>query len=229
MTPGAGELNFSEPDGGAPSNGAGGAAAAAGGSNYSASTGTVTPSGSFSLPPSEGRGRPVSTANADATFVDMAESTITIARSIYAMLLDSFDADYDGDDDDSGVLMRELGPRRVKELTDLCILGNETTTKLRGALGRVRAPDSRGPLKFSPADAKRLGDEAYAFVQTVIRFAKLVKAISLEHGFAPRIREGVGQLTIATRELAKSLHTATSFRPSVPSSTSSGGAPTPRP
>lgn len=38
--------------------------------------------------------------------------------------------------------------------------------------------------------------------QTVIRFAKLVKAISLEHGFAPRIREGVGQLTIATREVS---------------------------
>lgn len=164
MTPGAGELNFSEPDGGTTSNGAG-AGAASGGLGYPPATGTVTPSGSFSLPPSEGRGRPVSTANADATFVDMAESTITIARSIYAMLLDSFDADYDGDDDGSGVLMRELGPRRVKELTDLCILGNETTTKLRGALGRVRAPDSRGPLKFSPADAKRLGDEAYAFVQ----------------------------------------------------------------
>lgn len=41
--------------------------------------------------------------------------------------------------------------------------------------------------------------------QTVIRFAKLVKAISLEHGFAPRVREGVGQLTISTRELAKHL------------------------
>jgi hypothetical protein len=164
MTPGAGELNFSEPDGGTTSNGAG-AEAAPGGSTYPPTAGLVTPSGSFSLPPSEGRGRPVSTANADATFVDMAESTITIARSIYAMLLDAFDADYDGDDDGSGVLMRELGSRRVKDLTDLCILGNETTTKLRGALGRVRAPDSRGPLKFSPADAKRLGDEAYAFVQ----------------------------------------------------------------
>lgn len=165
MTPGAGELNFSEPDGAATSNGAGAGAPSGGSSSYLPATGMVTPSGSFSLPPSEGRGRPVSTANADATFVDMAESTITIARSIYAMLLDSFDADYDDDEDGSGVLMRELGPRRVKELTDLCILGNETTTKLRGALGRVRAPDSRGPLKFSPADAKRLGDEAYAFVQ----------------------------------------------------------------
>lgn len=58
----------------------------------------------------------------------------------------------------------------------------------------------------------------------MIRFAKLVKAISLEHGFAPRIREGVGQLTIATRELAKALHTATSFRPSVSASAGGTGA-----
>lgn len=133
-------------------------------------TGMLTPASSFSTVNTarpgggSGAGRPVSVANADAAFVDMAESTITIARSIYGMLLDSFDADFEGDDE-AGALMRELGPRRIKELTDLCILGNETTTKLKGALGRVRAPDSRGPLKFSSSDAKRLGDEAYAFVQ----------------------------------------------------------------
>ncbi|KDE06790.1 hypothetical protein MVLG_02986 [Microbotryum lychnidis-dioicae p1A1 Lamole] len=162
---------------------------------------------SFSLPRSEG-GRPVSTANADATFVDMAESTVTIARSIYGMLLDAFDASDPSSapvDDDGARLMRALGPRKVQELADLCRMGNEATSELRSALGRVRSRDSRGPLKFTPADAKKLGDDAYAFVQTVIRFAKLVKAISLEHGFAPRIREGVGQLTIATREFAKTL------------------------
>ncbi|SCV69726.1 BQ2448_1120 [Microbotryum intermedium] len=162
---------------------------------------------SFSLPRSEG-GRPVSTANADATFVDMAESTVTIARSIYGMLLDAFDASDPSSapvDDDGARLMRALGPRKVQELADLCRMGNEATSELRSALARVRSPDSRGPLKFTPADAKKLGDDAYAFVQTVIRFAKLVKAISLEHGFAPRIREGVGQLTIATREFAKTL------------------------
>lgn len=85
------------------------------------------------------------------------------------MLLDSFDADFAGDDE-AVALLRELGTRRVKELTDLCILGNETTTKLKGALTRVRAPDSRGPLKFSSSDAKRLGDEAYAFVQVGTQF-----------------------------------------------------------
>lgn len=138
---------------------------------------TLTPSSSFSLTlPSatssnsaSGAGRPVSTANADAAFVDMAQSTITIARSVYGMLLDSFDADFAGDDE-AVALLRELGTRRVKELTDLCILGNETTTKLKGALTRVRAPDSRGPLKFSSSDAKRLGDEAYAFVQVGTQF-----------------------------------------------------------
>ncbi|KAK4051332.1 RAM signaling network component [Microbotryomycetes sp. JL201] len=230
MTPGATELSFSDTPStstmpgypGAPLASTGGQAVSSAGAALASVTMGTT---SQSKPPSSGLpaagGRPVSVANADAAFVDMAQSTITIARSIYGMLLDSFDADYDDGGDGSGVLMRELGPRRVKELTDLCILGNETTSKLKVALSRVRPPESRGALKFSTADARRLGNDAYAFVQTVIRFAKLVKAISLEHGFAPRIREGVGQLTIATRELAKTLHTATSFRPTVSSSSSS--------
>ncbi|KAK4057252.1 RAM signaling network component [Microbotryomycetes sp. JL221] len=232
MTPGATELTFNDGPSvtSMPGHAVTPTTSGASVSSVNEGPGPNTPTGSISLPKnqtpsaalssSSAGGRPVSIANADAAFVDMAESTITIARSIYGMLLDSFDADYDDGGDGSGMLMRELGPRRVKELTDLCIVGNETTSKLKVALTRVRPPDSRGALKFSTADAKRLGNDAYAFVQTVIRFAKLVKAISLEHGFAPRIREGVGQLTIATRELAKSLHTATSFRPTVSSSSS---------
>ncbi|KAM0789295.1 hypothetical protein ACM66B_000135 [Microbotryomycetes sp. NB124-2] len=236
MTPGATELTFSEvpststmpgPSSSGTSGAVGQGISSAGQALANATMGTTASSSKLASSNnslSTAGGRPVSVANADAAFVDMAQSTITIARSIYGMLLDSFDADYDDGGDGSGMLMRDLGPRRVKELTDLCILGNETTSKLKVALSRVRPPDSRGALKFSTADARRLGNDAYAFVQTVIRFAKLVKAISLEHGFAPRIREGVGQLTIATRELAKTLHTATSFRPTVSSSSSLSGS-----
>ena len=120
----------------------------------------------FAVPRSEGL-RNGSTANADELFLNLVEATTSIAFDVYGMLLNSFDEDADGDDDEgAGVLMRDLGPRRTKELTDMCILGNETTTKLRGALGRVRGPEGmHGSLSFSPADAKRLGDESYAFVQ----------------------------------------------------------------
>ncbi|KAI5478365.1 RAM signaling pathway, SOG2 [Pseudohyphozyma bogoriensis] len=162
--------------------------------------------------------RSTSNANIDAdeTFLEMVDSTTGVAFDVYGLLLDSLDAAREGQDGAGAAkLMRELGPRRTKELTDLCILGNEVTTKLTGSLGRVRGPDRhRRPLMFTQPDAKRLGDDAYTFVQTVIRFAKLVKAISSEHAFAPQVREGVGQLTISTREFAKALsNTPTSFRP----------------
>ncbi|KAK4702891.1 hypothetical protein P7C70_g3328, partial [Phenoliferia sp. Uapishka_3] len=177
---------------------------------------------------------PSATMNADEQFLDLVDATTSVAYDVYGMLLESFDEAAAGrEGEGASALVRELGPRRTKELTDLCILGNEVTTKLTGSWGRVRGVERNAPLKFSASDAKRLGEDSYAFVQvrpvsvslmwscpndlpqTVIRFAKLVKAISLEHGFAPRVREGVGQLTISTRELAKCLSaTSTSFRPS---------------
>lgn len=53
------------------------------------------------------------------------------------------------------------------------------------------------------------------YLQTVIRFAKLVKAITMEHRFPTLVAEKVGSLTVATRELAKHLsHSQTSFKPS---------------
>lgn len=130
----------------------------------------------FAVPRSEGL-RNGSTANADELFLNLVEATTSIAFDVYGMLLNSFDEDADGDDDEgAGVLMRDLGPRRTKELTDMCILGNETATKLRGALGRVRGLEGmHGTLAFSPADAKRLGDESYTFVQVSLALLSRIR------------------------------------------------------
>ncbi|GAA6060602.1 hypothetical protein JCM10212_004581 [Sporobolomyces blumeae] len=154
--------------------------------------------------------RPVSTLNADETFVDQADSTIQIAFDVYGMLLDSFD------DPNSPVLGigGTIGRKRARELSELCKAGNETTVRLQKGVERVRGGDGRGRLKFTKTDARRLGDASFDFVQTVIKFARAVKTTSAEVSFPTQVREGVGQLTLATREFAKLLsQNQTSFRP----------------
>lgn len=100
---------------------------------------------------------------ADEIFIGLVESTTRVAFDVYGSLLDSFDENVDTEKDDgAGILMRELGLRRIKELTDMCIVGNEVNTKLLGALGRVKSLD--GKLSFSSAEANKLGDEAFIFV-----------------------------------------------------------------
>lgn len=173
--------------------------------------------------------RPVSTLNADETFVDQADSTISIASDVYGMLLDSFE--------DPAISEQFAGvdSRRMDELVDLCKAGHETTQRLRRAVERVRGNDGRGRLKFTTSDARKLGDASFDFVQVrlgcltrsaleltnasrvqnVIRSAKLIKSISQDFPFPLQMREAVGQLTLGTREFARLLsHAQTSFRPS---------------
>lgn len=51
-------------------------------------------------------------------------------------------------------------------------------------------------------------------MQNVIRAAKLIKAVSLDFAFSQQTREGIGQLTLGTREFARLLTAShTSFRP----------------
>ncbi|GAA5912070.1 hypothetical protein JCM5296_001358 [Sporobolomyces johnsonii] len=153
--------------------------------------------------------RPVSTLNADETFVDQADSTIQIAFDVYQMLADSVD------DPNSPSSAGAIGKKRARELMELCKAGNDTTARLKRAVERVRGGDGRGRLKFTSSDARRLGDSSFDFVQTVIKFARAVKTTSTEVSFSPQVREGVGQLTLATREFAKLLsQNQTSFRPS---------------
>ena len=96
----------------------------------------------------------------------MVDATTSVAYDVYGMLLESFDEAAAGrEGEGASALIRELGPRRTKELTDLCILGNEVTTKLSGSWGRVRGIDKNAPLKFSSSDARRLGEDSYTFVQ----------------------------------------------------------------
>ncbi|GAA5987709.1 hypothetical protein JCM10908_007178 [Rhodotorula pacifica] len=152
--------------------------------------------------------RPVSTLNADETFIDQADSTISIASDVYGMLLDSFE------DPALSAQFAEIGKRRLRELIDLCQAGNETTVRLEQAVERVRGDDGRGRLKFTLADARKLGDASFDFVQNVIRSAKLIKTISQDFAFPLQMREAVGQLTLGTREFARLLsHAQTSFRP----------------
>jgi hypothetical protein len=42
--------------------------------------------------------------------------------------------------------------------------------------------------------------------QTVIQIATVARSVSLEHAFAKPVREGLGQLARATKELATLLH-----------------------
>lgn len=166
--------------------------------------------------------RPVSTLNADETFIDQADSTISIASDVYGMLLDSFE------DPAISSQFAEIGGRRLRELIDLCKAGNETTLRLEKAVERVRGDDGRGRLKFTLADARKLGDASFDFVQNVIRSAKLIKTISQDFAFPLQMREAVGQLTLGTREFARLLsHAQTSFRPTqvVERGGSGSGAP----
>ncbi|GAA6009708.1 uncharacterized protein JCM10292_003627 [Rhodotorula paludigena] len=153
--------------------------------------------------------RPVSTLNADETFVDTADSTVSIASDVYGMLLDSFE--------DPAALSSQfavIGKRRLKELTELCQAGYDSTARLQRAIERVRGNDGRGRLKFTAHDARKLGDASFEFVQNVIRAAKLIKSVSLDFAFSQQMREGIGQLTLGTREFARLLTTShTSFRP----------------
>ena len=111
-------------------------------------------------------GTAVPTVSADEEFLVMVDATTSVAYDVYGMLLESFDEAAAGrGGEGASALIRELGPRRTKELTDLCITGNEVTTKLSGSWGRVRGIDKNAPLKFSAADAKRLGEDSYTFVQ----------------------------------------------------------------
>ena len=161
-------------------------------------------------------------ASADEAFVELAETTAAIAREVYRQLMDRLSRSKqsasstsssgleDGGDGDVNAL-RQLSPKRLRELSDLCQSGNESTARMLASLARVKAPgggDSRTAPpsslgKFTASDARRLGDDSYAFVRTVIAFAKLIKLISVEHGLSNRVREGVGTLTVATREFAK--------------------------
>ncbi|GEM07751.1 RAM signaling pathway, SOG2 [Rhodotorula toruloides] len=153
--------------------------------------------------------RPVSTLNADETFVDQADSTISIASDVYGMLLDSFE------DPAMSQEFADIDSRRMEELVDLCKAGHGTTQRLRRAVERVRGNDGRGRLKFTTSDARKLGDASFDFVQNVIRSAKLIKSISQDFPFPLQMREAVGQLTLGTREFARLLsHAQTSFRPS---------------
>ncbi|GAA6054606.1 hypothetical protein JCM3770_000075 [Rhodotorula araucariae] len=152
--------------------------------------------------------RPVSTLNADETFVDTADSTVSIASDVYGMLLDSFE--------DPAHLgqFAAIGKRRLKELAELCKAGYDSTQRLQRAIERVRGDDARGRLKFATGEAIRLGDASYDFVSNVIRTAKLIKSVSLDFAFSQQMREGIGQLTLGTREFARLLTTShTSFRP----------------
>ncbi|GAA5841186.1 hypothetical protein JCM11251_003230 [Rhodosporidiobolus azoricus] len=155
--------------------------------------------------------RPVSTLNADETFIDQAESTMAIASDVYGMLLDAFV-------DDTRVAEQFMtissGRRKLKELTALCEAGNEVTGRLGRAVERVRGSDGRGRLKFLQTDAAELGTAAFEYVQNVIRTAKLMKAVSQELAFPQPLKDAVGQLTLGTREFARLLsHGHTSFRP----------------
>ncbi|GAA5930929.1 hypothetical protein JCM3775_000755 [Rhodotorula graminis] len=152
--------------------------------------------------------RPVSTLNADETFIDTADSTVSIASDVYGMLLDSFD------DPALASQFAAIGKRRLKELAELCKAGYDSTQRLQRAIERVRGDDARGRLKFATAEARRLGDASYEFVSNVIRAAKLIKAVSLDFAFSQQMREGIGQLTLGTREFARLLTAShTSFRP----------------
>ncbi|BGP40629.1 RAM signaling network component [Rhodotorula kratochvilovae] len=152
--------------------------------------------------------RPVSTLNADETFVDTADSTVSIASDVYGMLLDAFE------DPAHAGQFAAIGKRRLKELAELCKAGYDSTQRLQRAIERVRGDDARGRLKFATGEARRLGDASYDFVSNVIRTAKLIKAVSLDFAFSQQMREGIGQLTLGTREFARLLTTShTSFRP----------------
>lgn len=197
--------------------------------------------------------RPVSTLNADETFIDQAESTMAIASDVYGMLLDSFDDPRVADQ----FLTISGGRRKLKELGELCKAGNEVTSRLGRAVERVRGSDGRGRLRFLQTDATELGTAAFEYVQVrlrwsllspssfpmltslvsqnVIRTAKLMKAVSQELAFPQRLKDAVGQLTLGTREFARLLsHGHTSFRPTpaysssqTPSGGNGGLAPVP--
>ena len=126
--------------------------------------------------PSNSNGATVTAvATADRKFLSMVDSTTGIAFDIYALLLSSFDpassaftsVESNGGESNGMMLTRELGTRRTKELTDLCAKGVVITEGLRIALERVRAGggSSEEALSFTREEAKRLGDESYAFVQ----------------------------------------------------------------
>ena len=112
---------------------------------------------------------------ADRKFLSMVESTTGIAFDIYALLLSSFDPtspafnaiEINGSESNGMTLTRELGMRRTKELTDLCSKGVAITEGLRIALEGVRVSGgtSEESLSFTREEAKRLGDESYAFVR----------------------------------------------------------------
>ncbi|GAA6018727.1 hypothetical protein JCM10207_005557 [Rhodosporidiobolus poonsookiae] len=156
--------------------------------------------------------RPVSTLNADETFIDQAESTIAIAADVYGMLLDAFDDPALGLAGQFAQLAG--GRRRLKELTQLCQAGQGLTSRLAGAVERVRGSDGRGRLKFGAEDANEVGSAAFEYVQNVIRTAKLMKSVSQELAFPQQLKDAVGQLTLGTREFARLLsHAHTSFRP----------------
>lgn len=165
MTPGPGTILFGEASNGDP---------AASYSNFVLpQSAPASQPGSFSLSRSEGPPRALNaaTSSADEQFLGMVEATTGVAFDVYGMLIDSFDEAAEGREGEGAMaLTRELGPRRTKELTDLCILGNEVTTKLTGSLGRVRGPDQNAPLQFSTQDARRLGEDSYTFVQVRVFF-----------------------------------------------------------
>jgi hypothetical protein len=114
-------------------------------------------------------------SSADEKFLEMVESTTKIAFDVYSLLIESLASVAHiklGLEEEDGI----LGTRRTRELMELCELGNETTRKLKLALDRVKKVQE-GVISFSSGDAKRLGDEAYGFVQVSLFLHHLISFV----------------------------------------------------
>ncbi|PLW29296.1 hypothetical protein PCASD_19578 [Puccinia coronata f. sp. avenae] len=83
------------------------------------------------------------------------------------------------------------------------------------------APPPPPPLAL--AESKKVFDDATAFVRAVIQTANLARATMTEYPLSKAIREGLGELTKATKELA-TLLAVSSFKAAAPSSSSSFGS-----
>lgn len=118
----------------------------------------------------------VMTAAGSDEFLGMVETTTTIAKSVYALLLSTFTSE-------TG-LRAELGERVLFELIELCRKGLDITSSLGLALSVVRAG----------GDPRRLGEESYAFVQ-VSRISSPDTADATTDGNSVR-QDGQGHLGV---------------------------------
>ena len=161
-------------------------------------SGTVRPGGSIG-----NTNTPI--ANFDQTFLSIVDNTTRHGSDVYNMMLDLLDlADHP---DAQG---RVLLPMRVKELQDMCFLGNETTNKLRSALARLMGlGGERGPRYDQ--DAQKLIGSVDDFNRGAARFIKTIKAISSmhEYGFSNEMVSAVSTLVNASGQLARCLRPGT--------------------